>query len=279
MASTKATVCFRPCARRKSGTAASSACRERIAPGFRGASSGPAGGATSGGSGIGFESGSRASGLGGVTKISFGLPRGPVHRPSERENPLVPPGPVQPAALCMVPGKSSGSQDVSARSALWPCASSQSPASRRVIPARKREARFGNTPGSGSARNRVLVAIIPGRGPQAGESRDSGARPSGRPGAGAPPASPGGPRPRTARTLRELPGEPGAPPCDCGSTCRERRACCAGTSEKAADDPANGRARATRGCPTSRKIKRIQRGMLLSQERQHLTQRANTDRT
>ncbi len=170
---------------------------------------------------------------------------------------------VRPAALCMVPGKSSGSQDVPARSALWPCASSQSSASRRVIPARKREARFGNTPGSGSARNRVLVAIIPGRGPQAGESRDSGARPSGRPGAGAPPASPGGPRPRTARTLRELPGEPGAPPCDCGSTCRERRASCAGTSEKAADDPANGRARATRGCPTSRKIKRIERGTVL----------------
>ncbi len=88
----------------------------------------------------------------------------------------------------------------------------------------------------------------------------------GRPGAGAPPASPGGPRPRTARTLRELPGEPGAPPCDCGPTCRERRACCAGTPEKAADAPANGRARATRGCPTSRKIKRIERGMALDCE-------------
>ena len=76
--STQATVCFFPCARRKSGTAASSACSERIAPGSRGASAGPAGGATSPGSGCGLESSARASGLSALTKSAFGLSWGSV---------------------------------------------------------------------------------------------------------------------------------------------------------------------------------------------------------
>ncbi len=61
-ASTQATACFLPCARRKSGILISSACSERIVPGSRGARPGPAGGATSGGSGCGLESSARASG-------------------------------------------------------------------------------------------------------------------------------------------------------------------------------------------------------------------------
>ena len=48
MARTQATVCFLPWARRKSATAASSSCSERIASGPLGASSGPEGGITVG---------------------------------------------------------------------------------------------------------------------------------------------------------------------------------------------------------------------------------------
>ena len=65
--------------------------------------------------------------------------------------------------MYMVPAKASGSQNVSARSTRCPCAASQSPASRRVIRDRKKEARFGNTPGSDRIRNRVLFATISSR--------------------------------------------------------------------------------------------------------------------
>ncbi len=63
----------------------------------------------------------------------------------------------------MVPENLAGSQNVSARSTRCPCAASQSSASRRVIPARKKEARFGNTPGSDRIRKRVLFATISSR--------------------------------------------------------------------------------------------------------------------
>jgi len=80
-----------------------------------------------------------------------------------RAYPFVSPKPSQPAALYIVPGKSAGAQNVSARSTRWPCAASQSSESRRVISDRKREARFGNTPGAERIRNRVLFATISSR--------------------------------------------------------------------------------------------------------------------
>ncbi len=87
-------------------------------------------------------------------------------------------------------------------------------------------------------------------------SRDNGACPSPRPSAGAPPASPGGPRPRTGKSLRAFPDGPGRIPCACESTCREHRTSGTGTSEETAG-PENTHAHATHGCPASKRIKRI----------------------
>ena len=74
----QATVCFPPWGRRKSGTAASSAYGERIAPGSRPAGSGSGGGTASGGGSASLESGLRASRRSGRTNMDFGSPWGSV---------------------------------------------------------------------------------------------------------------------------------------------------------------------------------------------------------
>ena len=147
--SVQATVCFFPCARRKSGTAASSACSERIASGSREASPGSAGGATSGGSGCGLESSARVSGLSALTKIAFGLSWGRCSARWRGRTPSSRPGPPSPLPCTSCRQRPPGRRTSSARSTRWPCASSQSSASRRVIPAQEAGGEVREDPGLG----------------------------------------------------------------------------------------------------------------------------------
>ena len=104
----------------------------------------------------GLESSARA----GLSAQRLRLVVGAVYgTPSSPDPPSPPP--------CMVPAKTSGSQNVSARSTRWPCASSL---------VGSWSARRGSTPGSQRSRHRVLFAPSQGAGTAAAASSRSTCR-------------------------------------------------------------------------------------------------------
>ena len=148
--STQATVCFLPCPRRKSGTAASSACRERIASTPRGARSGRRAASRRPAAAARLDSSVPGVGPQRLPRRSPSACRG--GRCSARwrgRTPWSRPAPPSPPPCTWSPQSAPGRRTSRPAAPVWPCTASQSSARRRVIRARKKRGEVRERPGLG----------------------------------------------------------------------------------------------------------------------------------